>query len=160
MSSARGRALQRGELHRLLDHVLVVGQPAGLDRAGGDGVDADLGGERLRQALGQRDDRPLARRVGDRAPRARHARHRGDVHDVPLPRLQVGHRGAAGEEGPLQVHVEDLVPDRLGQAFEVVVGDEVGRRGVVDQHVEPAELLGRSLDHRAHRRVVGDVGRR
>jgi hypothetical protein len=70
----------------------------------------------------------------------------------------VGHRRAAGEEGPLEVHIQDLVPDLVGQPLQVGVRDEMGHAGVIDQHVESVEFLRRPFDHGADGGIVGDVG--
>ncbi len=67
----------------------------------------------------------------------------------------MGECGPAGPDDPEQVHVQDAVP-----LLVVVVGHGAlgADAGVVDQHVEPAELAHDLLDRRADRGVVGDVG--
>ena len=58
----------------------------------------------------------------------------GHVHDVAAPGLEVRHRGAAAVKGSLDVHLEDLVPDGLGQAVEVGADEDHAspRRGRPD----------------------------
>jgi hypothetical protein len=60
--------------------------------------------------------------------------------------------------GAQHVHPEDPQPDLVGGRLEVGMRDDLRRPGVVDQHVDPAELgLGRGGQCHAGV-VVGDVG--
>ena len=71
-----GGALQGGEGHGRRDHVLMVGQPAGLHRAGAMALTRTSGANALARLFVKRDDRPLARRVSDRAARIPRSRRR------------------------------------------------------------------------------------
>ena len=68
-------------------------------------------------------------------------------HDVPGGR-------AGGDEGALQIRVDHVVEIRIVHAQEQAV---LGDAGVVDQHIEPAVLLGELLDGFGERLGVGDV---
>ena len=62
------------------------------------------------------------------------------------------------EERALEIDGQDLVPHGLGQAVEIRVLDEVRGPGVVDQHVDPAQLGHAPIHHLVDRGVVGDRG--
>ncbi|ELZ15162.1 hypothetical protein C477_18280 [Haloterrigena salina JCM 13891] len=61
----------------------------------------------------------------------------------------MGQRGASKEEHTLEVDLEDRVPVVLADLLEpisAVVHPEQADAGVVDQRVDPAELVDRSVD--------------
>ena len=119
---------------------------AGLRRGRRDAVDQHAGlRELLAERLGQRDHARLRRRVGDRVRVAFLAGDRGDVDDAAVLRLHhVRRDGAAAEELAGEVDAQHALPflDRVVDGRHVLAGDA----GVVDQHVDLAELCERALD--------------
>jgi hypothetical protein len=71
----------------------------------------------------------------------------------------VGRGGERGQERPLEVRVEHLVPDPLGLLGVRVREDVAGPSGVVDQDIEPAEFFGQLVHRGPDFIVVADVGR-
>src|SRR5690606_28542336 len=61
---------------------------------------------------------------------------------------------AAGDEGALEVHADDLVELLIAHAHQQVVA---GDAGVVDEDVEPAVLGGDLFDRRAEGGAVADI---
>ena len=59
---------------------------------------------------------------------------------------------------PDDVDVEDPAPDLGAGGRQVVVRDDLGRAGVVDQHVEPAVALDDTLHQPTGLVLVGHVG--
>ena len=99
---------------------------------------------------------PLAGGVVAQPVHAAQAGDRGVVDDdARLPADHVRDHATRDNPRALQVDVEHRVPLRLGQ----LVGEAVGAdAGVVEQHVDAAELLGRRSHGGRDRRVVAHVG--
>jgi hypothetical protein len=51
-----------------------------------------------------------------------------------------------------------VLPDLLGDCVQVGKGDEPGGAGVVDEHIDPAEMAGCQVDHRLHLVLDRDIG--
>ena len=117
-----------------------------------DAATRDLAGERL----GERDDRPLARRVVHHLGAANLAELRGNVDDPAPPAPE--HRPdehARDQEGAAQVDCQHAVPVGDGHVLEQRLGEDAG---VVDQDVHPAVRVGGGGRRRPHRGLVRDVG--
>ena len=72
--------------------------------------------------------------------------------------LHVRGGGSGAVEDASEVGSDDVVPDVVGDGFEVVVGDEVGHAGVVDEDFEVAVLVDGGLDQFAAVGVGAGVG--
>ena len=127
---------------------------ADVDLAAGDVVRPAV--ERGR--LGQAGDRVLARDVGSRQRSRRVGRDRAVVDDPPALRPLVFHqpeRAPGHQERAGHIRHEDRQPGFEGQVL------DRGRRcvlaGVVEQQVEPPEVLADGVVHGGHRRLVGRV---
>ena len=149
------------ERHRLLGARLEGFEVPRLRDVGEEGTRHDAvhphrGAEGAREALGERVHRRLGRRVGDDAGGGPHrggARHHDDRAARARGHPRAHHRGET--ERALQVHVEDLVPQVLGDVLDAVV--ERGHPRVVDQHVDPPELGVRALGEGLDLAPVADV---
>src|SRR5207249_2599172 len=102
------------------------------------------------------DDPGLGRAVGDRVRVAFLPRDRGDVDDAPV--LALHHlrgEGAAAQELAGEVDLEHALPFLDG----IVRGGNVQARdaGVVDEHVDPAEVGERLCRRAFYRRGIRDV---
>ena len=125
-----------------------------------DGVDADAEGGRLdRDTAGELDDPALGGAVHRAAP-ADQTRHRTGVEDDAAATLllELQHRVLAAEEHPAEVDRDQPV-----EVLERVVLErhaESRRRDadVVEQDVEPTELVDRGRDHGLDLLLVRDVG--
>ena len=136
---------------------LVAGD-VGLDQARGHRVDADVvRAELAGHRLGEAEHAGLGGAVVRPAEDAAAALRRDRRHADDRARLLLLHgrdRRLAHVERAAQVHVEDGVVVLRADAEEL---DRLGDAGVVDQHVDPAELGHHLLDRRLAGRLVGDV---
>jgi hypothetical protein len=134
-----------------------LGQERVDGQAGRDRVDPDaVGGDVQRGAPGEGHHAGLGRRVVRLAGLGAPAQHRGVVDDrsaVPLGD-QLAQRRPGAAERPVQRDVEHPRPLLVGH---VEHRGGAAKAGVVDHHVDPAELPGRALDQRGHLHLVGDV---
>jgi hypothetical protein len=123
-----------------------------------DRVDADVRGAELdREALGETDDRPFRRRVRRTQAKAESPGDRRQVDDAAAPRrLEQRHRAARAVEHAVQVDGDRAVP--IGDADVLDRRGRPGDPGVVDQHVETAEMRRGCVEHRVHLCRNGDVG--
>ncbi len=71
--------------------------------------------------------------------------------------LHGGNRGSAAEEGPLDIHAVEAIPDLVRQSVQIGEIHEGGDAGVVHQDVEASERLQRPRDQRAGLTVLGDI---
>ena len=121
-------------------------------------MDADLGTEHVGEQEREVVERCLGRRVRDRGADRAHAGERRDVEDHCVARRsEVRHGGTDDVPRPDHVDPEDLLPDLGGRCIEVVVGDDRGRAGVVDDDVEPSVVPDGGVDEVLGLRRVGDV---
>ena len=154
-------ARRSGNVLRALGERLVVPVPAdvGQERSRHDGVDPDLRAECVGETDRQRVETRLRRRVGQDVVRRPHAPDRADVDDRPaavsLP--SVGRRATSEPERALEVDGDHLVPQLLGDARGSAI--RRGDPGVVDEHVDPPELLVGGIDERLDVVPVGRRGR-
>ena len=152
MSSADAFAAQRrvrdDALARELVELVVV-RPQ--DRAGGDRVHADVGGELAGERAGEAGQARLRGAVDDVLLERAFRVDVGDVHDRALRLAQRRRGGLRQEQRGAQVGAHEVVPGGRGDLADRR-GEE--RRGVVHQRVEPAEGGERLLDQR---RQLGDV---
>ena len=134
-----------------------LGQERVDGQAGGDRVDPDaVGGDVERGAPGQGHHAGLGRGVVRLARLGAPAQDRGVVDDrspVPLGD-HLAQRGPGAAERPVQRDVEHPGPLLVGH---VEHRGGAAEPGVVDHHVDPAEVPGRALDQRGDLRLVGDV---
>src|SRR5690606_28390572 len=146
-------------LHALVDLVGEAGRHVGLDEAGGDDVGRHaLAAEFAGKGLGETDEAGLGGGVVGLAGVAHHAGGAADVDDAAEAALHHGPGGsAAGDEGALEVHADDLVELLIAHAHQQVVA---GDAGVVDEDVEPAVLGGDLFDRRAEGGAVADINGR
>src|SRR6266542_853649 len=132
-------------LERLASRLGAPFVEAGEDRPRAHGIDPDP----LRGVIaGHRAREPGDRRLGGVILRHVVARHRGpdggDVHDAAATRPAHLRDGRLRAEGvALEVHAEDRVPALLARVDDRLVEPHAG---VVDQHVEPTELLAGAPD--------------
>ena len=105
--------------------------------------------EALREALARGiDRRPRSARLA--------RRKRGGVDDVaPALAKEVGQGQPAGSDHRAGVQRDDIIDQLVIQLFEGAAPDVVA--GIVDQNVDPAELLHMGIDDPAHVGLVGDV---
>src|SRR3546814_15089305 len=88
-----------------------------------------------------------------------HAGQGRDRHDVPVVAPLQVRDGRLGQPPRAEdVHVERAPEHLVGQRIEVVVGDDRGPTGVVDQVVEPAEPLDGGVAEGGALNLVADVG--
>src|SRR5687768_4447856 len=141
-----------GDLLRRLASERIERSP---DRARRDRVDPDsVADQILRQRAGEGGDRSLGRRIIEQAFRALVHRHRRAVDD----------RGALPEVRPGRLdHEEIAVEIGLEGALQLLLGDLLYLlvimllAGVVDEDVEPAELIDRLLHRALAEGLVADV---
>jgi hypothetical protein len=139
------------------------------EQFGGDGTGLDTAhphavrGEFLPQGLGERGDAELGRVVHGAAPARDPARHRPDVDEVgnAAPsaggrRPQIRDRLMGHMQEPVQIQIQHAAPVLLPAGVERA---EQHDAGVVDQNVEPAELVGHPADGGPALLGVGDVRR-
>ena len=127
------------------------GDVAGSDAVALDVVLAVLGGN----VLGQHLQTALGSSVGGNSLTAQLAHHRADVDDLAAALLDhIGNDSLGNDEGSVQVHVNDLT--ELGSGH-LDHRDALDDAGVVDQHVDVADLGGDLLDHLIDGVLVGDV---
>jgi hypothetical protein len=134
-----------------------LGQERVDGQAGRDRVDPDaVRGDVQRGAPGEGHHAGLGRRVVRLAGLGAPAQDRGVVDDrsaVPLGDEPAQRRPGAAER-PVQRDVEHPRPLLVGH---VEHRGGAAEPGVVDHHVDPAEVPGRAVDQRGHLRLVGDV---
>src|SRR5687767_10284537 len=131
-----GRNAERLGLRR--DHAVdaVALDDAGLDAVDAHLVRAGLGGE----ALGEADHRPLRRRVRRAHREGEPARGRGEVDDAAAARLlDERHRLVRAVEHAVEIHRDAALPVLRANVLDL--GRRPGYTGVVDEHVEAAEVL-------------------
>ena len=123
----------------------------GRDAVGADVERRHVERDRARQA----DDAHLGRRVVRLAEIADQARGRGEVHEgARLLLLEVVGGGAADVERAVQMHVDHHLPVDMAHAMEDAVAQDAG---IVDDAVDPAEVLDRGLDHALGAGRIGDA---
>ena len=102
-------------------------------------------------------DAALAGGIGGSEAGAEDRHHRADIDDLAAAgRLHRGIDRLRAQEGAGQVGLDHAVP--LGE-FERVRRLADIDAGIVDEDVDPAELVGDAADHGGDRLLVGDVGR-
>ena len=156
-----GRGLGNDELVKRMTGAigLDLAQRSGLrggDVAGSDAVALDvvlavLGGN----VLGQHLQTALGSGVGGDSLAAQFAHHGADVDDLAAALLDhIGNDSLGNDEGSVQVNVDDLT--ELGSGH-LDHRDALDDTGVVDQHIDVADLGGDLLDHLIDGVLVGDV---
>ena len=154
--AAERDALQRSLVQRRVVALALVPDAAReLDRAGSDGIDADaLARQRGRLAAGIAVHRRLHGRVGGGPRRRPKGGDRGNVDDAGTARgtrlLQPGQRRTRAAH-----HRQDVDREAGGPALLVVAHAEA--RGVVDQHVDAAQRLGRGRHPGGDGSGIGEV---
>ena len=114
---------------------VVLGPKHGARR---DTVHADLGPELARQRAGEHREAGFGdavHRVPLQGPQAMNVDH---VDDEPALPGEVRRRGLRQKQGRAQIAADQIVPRRLGDLAD---GCRIESRGIVDEHVEPAEML-------------------
>ncbi len=137
-SSGRTQSLERGGAGQVLagGGVPIVG---GQDRAGGDGVYGHIRRQGARQGLGQHHHTGLAHRMRGVARPGLQAPDVRQVDDPAFRGPEPGQRPLGDEERRAQVEIKDPVPERRRGLVDGRRDHDPGR---VDQHIEPAEVLG------------------
>ena len=144
---------RRPELVALHDDV----ERGGGGRADADGVDPDARGQVLGGQPGVMGQGGLDRAVGEVAAPGRPAHDRRDVDDGPAAGgQQVGDGRPDEGVGGGHVEVERLLQEP-GRRVEQWPGHRAA--DVVDEHVDPAERLGRGVGEAGDRVEIGQVGR-
>ena len=64
--------------------------------------------------------------------------------------LQERHGSTNAIENTLQIDIEGLVPDFVGDVLELAMRNAGAPTGIVNQDIEPAEFSSYAIDHRAH----------
>ena len=102
------------------------------------------------QGPGQVDQRALARPVGNAATGDAKARYRCSTDDRSLAGLEILCRSPSAAKRADQVGLQNFRPEVFGHGVKVIVGNRltgIRSAGVVDEHIQPAELFGCLLYH-------------
>ena len=137
--------------------VTPLGGPWRGDQARGDGVAPDRTVE-LGEVLGECVECGFGHAVRKGRPHRPQTGDGGDVDDAALGALQVRHRGLAHPPGAVDIDLDRLEEDLVGERSVIGVIDPSGPASVIDKDVEPAETFDRALDERLTLCLVGDVG--
>ncbi len=129
-----------------------VGQHA--TRLDGRHLDAEMT-DFLREHFGETSDGPLRSLVSTQPWRAGAATHRRDVNNVAGPLLTHHGKRSAGDVDDTEQIGLDLRTEV--RRVELLEGCNVSEAGIVDQHIETAELIERHLHSRLRRCRVGYV---
>ena len=127
------------------------------DRARADAVHPHMGrAQLLRQRAGQAADGPLGRRIGRTPGKAVLPAGRRHVDDgaAALP-AQDGRRRPGAQKTAVQVNRQATLPVSKLHVLQQRRG--AGHASVVDQNVQPAQVLQRGLEQRRHLRLVGHI---
>ena len=159
----RAAALQRVQMADLVLLPLGPGPledelgHAGLDQAGADGVDPDIGAGQLgRGDLDQVDHARLGRRIGRPARAGAQAGDRGGGDDRPAAALLHRRRGIFDR----QERADQIDPQYLRPIGRILLEDAVeaaGNAGVGEEDVEPAMVANRMGDQRLDLLLVAGV---
>src|SRR6266446_4392003 len=155
-----GSALEQGAHSGLLlvGRIEVRRGTGTFQVAWSDAVDQDIGGESYSHTPGQMNEPGFRHSIGDGRPRGAETSNRRDVHDAPSAlTLHDGRHRFDTQHGSREVHVEDLLPLLIRQCLEIIEGDPLVVRRVIDQNVQAAKHVEHLRHQLVHLLWIGDV---
>ena len=154
------RPLAHQLFYRLVGIAEPLAKPTSGNKAGGNCVYTNLRTQGRGKPLGKRDDGRLRGGIGNRTTTAGYASQTSNVDNLAAAGIGQGRScGAYALEHAAQIDRVDAFPILGLDGLEVVPGNEAGGAGIVDQHVETAEVGDRTLDHGPAGLIVGNIGK-